>query len=96
MKVTEPLQDIPELTTIDFTTLHDLQEDNQATPRVHQASTSQKVHEDLISQCVTPTRVKSIMTALSRSESEQHLSALQLLPYFSSKDELAESNMYGS
>ena len=42
-KVTESLQDIPDLTNIDFTTLNDLQEVNQGTPRVHQAlSASQK------------------------------------------------------
>ncbi|KAK2549109.1 hypothetical protein P5673_030482 [Acropora cervicornis] len=68
MKVREPLHDIQDLSTIDFTTLDDLHEDNQATPRVHQASASQEVGEDLISQCVTPTRVKSIKTALSRPE----------------------------
>ncbi|KAK2551357.1 hypothetical protein P5673_027756 [Acropora cervicornis] len=68
MKVREPLHDIQDLSTIDFTTLDDLHEDNQATPRVHQASTSQEVGEDLISQCVMPTRVKSIKTTLSRPQ----------------------------
>lgn len=96
MKVREPLHDIQDLSTIDFTTLDDLHEDNQATPRVHQASASQEVGEDLISQCVTPTRVKSIKTALSRPESERHLCALKLLPHFFSKEELAESNTDGS
>ena len=63
---------------------------------MHQATASQEVCEDLISQYVTPTRVKSIKTALWRPESERHLCALKLFPHFFSKEELAKSNTDGS
>ena len=96
VKVTEPLHDIQDLTTIDFSTLDDLHEDNEATPKGASSKRFSEVGEDLINQCVTPTRVKSIKTALSRPESERHLCAFKLLPHFFSKQELAESNTDGS
>ena len=57
---------------------------------------SQDVGEELISTCVTPTRIKIIRETLSKPETERHLCALKLLPHFFSKEELSESNTDGS
>ena len=102
MDETEPSRDNQDLTTINIDTLSRLREEDQtdetsplrqhtATP----ASTPQEVGEELIVSCVTPTKIKTVQQTLRR-ESERHLCALRLLPYFFSKEELATSNTDGT
>lgn len=88
-----------ELVTINYDILNGLREEGQPieTPSAaKQGSASQEVGEELISTCVTPTRIKTIQESLAKPETERHLCALRLLPHFFSKEELAESNTDGS
>ena len=88
-----------DLATINYHTLNGLREESQPTEMqsaAKQGSAPQEVGEELISTCVTPTRIKTIQHALSKTETERHLCALKLLPHFFSKEELAESNTDGS
>lgn len=88
-----------ELVTINYDILNGLREEGQPieTPcAAKQGSASQEVGEELISTCVTPTRIKTIQESLAKPETERHLCALRLLPHFFSKEELAESNTDGS
>ncbi|XP_068688364.1 myosin-3-like [Montipora foliosa] len=96
-----PAAESAELTTIDHLTLNELREEYQPTTDkdnsgAKQGSLPQEVGEEIISTCVTPTRVKTIRQALLKSETERHLCALKLLPHFFTKEELAESNTDGS
>ena len=102
-----PVKDVAEsaeqtryLSTINYDTLSNLREENQPSDvpsaAKRQGSASQDVGEELISTCVTPTRIKTIQETLSKPETERHLCALKLLPHFFSKEELAESNTDGS
>ncbi|XP_068729043.1 uncharacterized protein [Montipora capricornis] len=88
------------LSTINYDTLSNLREENQPSDvpsaAKQQGSASQDVGEELISTCVTPTRIKTIQETLSKPETDWHLCALKLLPHFFSKEELAESNTDGS
>ena len=88
-----------DLSIIDYNTLNGLCGDGHST-EIHsaakQGSTSKEVGEEIISTCVTPTRIKSIQHVLSKPETERHLCALKLLPHIFSKGELAESNTDGS
>ena len=59
-------------------------------------SRSPEVSEQLISTCVTPTRVKTIQRVLTQQDAKRHLCALRLLTHFFTKEELAESNTDGS
>ena len=96
---TESAEQSQYLTTINYDTLSGLRENDQPTEvqsAAKQESTSQEVGEELISTCVTPTRIKIIQRVLSKPETERHLCALKLLPHFFSKEELAESNTDGS
>ena len=52
--------------------------------------------EELISTCVTPTRVKTIQRVPAQQDAKRHLCALRLLKHFFTKEELAESNTDGS
>ena len=93
--VTEPSEE--SLTTISYNTLDALREEDESAPQQSAARlASQEVGEELISTCVTPTRIKTIQNALSKPDTERHLCALKLLPHFFSKEELAESNTDGS
>ena len=97
-----PVQDASELseenlTTINYNTLDALREEDESTPQQSAGRhASQEVGEELISTCVTPTRIKSIQNALSKPDTERHLCALKLLTHFFSREELAESNTDGS
>lgn len=102
-----PVKDVAEsaeqtryLSTINYDTLSNLREENQPSDvpsaAKRQGSASQDVGEELISTCVTPTRIKTIQETLSKPETERHLCALKLLPHFFSKEELAKSNTDGS
>lgn len=88
------------LSTINFDTLTELREENRPTDEPSDAKrdgkASQDVGEELISTCVTPTRIKIIRETLSKHETKRHLCALKLLPHFFSKEELSESNTDGS
>ncbi|XP_068728033.1 uncharacterized protein [Montipora capricornis] len=88
------------LSTINYDTLSNLREENQPSDvpsaAKRQGSASQDVGKELISTCVTPTRIKTIQETLSKPETDRHLCALKLLPHFFSKEELAESNTDGS
>ena len=96
------MQDVTELseetlTTINYNTLDALREEVESTPQQSAGRhASQEVGEELISTCVTPTRIKTIQNALSKPDTERHLCALKLLTHFFSKEELAESNTDGS
>ena len=83
-----------DLSTIDYNTLNGLRGDGHST-EIHsapkQGSTSKEVGEEIISTCVTPTRIKNIQHVLSKPETERHL-----LPHIFRKGELAESNTDGS
>ena len=95
-----PVQDASELseenlTTINYTTLDALCEEDKSTPQQSAGRhASQEVGEELISTCVMPIRIKSIQNALSKPDTERHLCALKLLTHFFSKEELAESNRW--
>ena len=64
-------------------------------PALQPTSTAQKVGEELIGTCVTPSKIKCVQLILEK-EKERHLCALKLLPYFFAKEELATSNTDGS
>lgn len=93
--------DSEDLATINIDTLNTLCEENQPETSLHLPSalqspcTAQKVGEELIGTCVTPTKIKLVQQTLGR-ENERHLCALKLLPFFFSKEELATSNTDGS
>ena len=93
---TESAEQSQYLTTINYDTLSGLREDDQTTEvqsAAKQGSASQEVGEELISTCVTLTRIKTIQRVLSKPETERHLCTLKLLPHFFSKEELAESSV---
>ena len=72
---TESAEQSQYLTTINYDTLSGLREDDQPTEvqsAAKQGSASQEVGEELISTCVTPTRIKTIQRVLSKPETEQH------------------------
>ena len=78
-----------------------LREDNdsEASPVYLPAATpptsaAQKVGEELIGTCVTPSRIKCVHHILEQGQ--WHICALRLLPYFFSKEELSTSNTDGS
>ena len=97
-----PVQDVTELseetlTTINYNTLDALREEDESTPQLSAGRhAAQEVGEELISTCVTPTRIETIQKALSKPDTERHLCALKLLTHFFSKEELAQSNTDGS
>ena len=93
----DPAESVEFLTTINYDTLSGLCDDDQPAEQsaVKQGSASEEVGEELISTCMTPTRIKTIQHILSKPESERHLCALKLLPHFFSKEELTESNTDG-
>ena len=82
-----------DLSTIDYNTLNVLHEESQTTKT--QEAAPQEVSEQLISTCVTPTRVKRIQRVLTQQDAKRHLCALRLLTHFFIKEELAESNTDG-
>ena len=90
----EPERENEDLSTIDYNTLNVLREESQNTETPETAP--QEVGEELISTCVTPTRVKTIQRVLAQQDAKRHLCALRLLTHFFSKEELAESNTDGS
>ena len=90
----EPERENEDLSTIDYNTLNVLREESQNTETPETAP--QEVGEELISTCVTPTRVKTIQRVLAQQDTKRHLCALRLLTHFFSKEELAESNTDGS
>jgi len=53
------------------------------------------VRPELISTCVTPSKVSRVQQILA-SESERHKCTLKLLPYFFTREELANSNTDGT
>lgn len=70
-----------DLATINYHTLNGLREESQPKEMqsaTKQGSASQEVGE-LISTCVTLTRIKTTQCALSKPETEWHLCALKLL-----------------
>ena len=73
------------LSIINFDTLTELREENRPTDVPSDAKregrASQDISEELISTCVTPTRIKIIQETLSKPEMERHLCALKLLPH---------------
>jgi len=80
------------LTTISYNTLDALREEDESAPQQSVARhASQEVGEELISTCVTPTRIKTIQNVLSKPDTERHLCALKLLPHFFSKEEQPRS-----
>ena len=83
-----------DLSTIDYNTLNVLREESQTTET--QEAAPQEVSEELISTCVTPTRVKTIQRVLAQQDAKRHLCALRLLTHFFTKEELADSNTDGS
>ena len=94
--------DNQDLLTINMDTLSRLRDEDQSSetsPVVELtnklANTPQKIGEELIGTCVTPTRVKTVQKILEK-ENERHLCALKLLPYFFCKEELATSNTDGT
>ena len=54
-----------------------------------------RVSEELIRTCVTPRKVTGVQEALEK-ETEWHKCTLKLLPYFFSKEDLANSNTDGT
>ena len=74
----------------DYNTLNVLREESQTTET--QETAPQEVGEELITTCVTLTRVKTIQRVLAQQDAKRHLCALRLLTQFFSKEELAESN----
>ncbi|CAH3132013.1 unnamed protein product [Porites lobata] len=90
----EPEGGNKDLSTIDYNTLNVLHEESQTTKT--QEAAPQEVSEQLISTCVTPTRVKTIQRVLTQQDAKRHLCALRLLTHFFIKEELAESNTDGS
>ena len=97
-----PVKDITELseetlTTINYNTLDALREEDESTPQQSAGRhAAQEVGEELISTCVTPTRIKTIQAALSKPDTERHLCPLKLLTHFFNKEELVQSNTDGS
>ena len=59
------------------------------------ASQLADVRPELISTCVTPSKVSKVKQMLAR-ESERHKCTLKLLPYFFTREELANSNTDGT
>lgn len=90
----EPEGGNEDLSTIDYNTLNVLREESQTTET--QEAAPQEVSEELISTCVTPTRVKTIQRVLAQQDAKRHLCALRLLTHFFTKEELADSNTDGS
>ena len=90
----EPEGGNEDLSTIDYNTLNVLREESQTTET--QEAAPQEVSEELISTCVTPTRVKTIQRVLTQQDAKRHLCALRLLTHFFTKEELAESNTDGN
>ncbi|XP_078376962.1 uncharacterized protein LOC144660237 isoform X2 [Oculina patagonica] len=90
-------QETQDLTTInldDLSSLHEEEPPELCSPLLPAATTT-PVGEELISTCVTPSRIKMVQKALL-AENQRHLCALKLLPCFFSKDELATCNTDGS
>ena len=90
------------MVTINVDALNSLGEDDdsEASPVYLPTATpptgaEQKVGEELIGTCVTPSKVKRVQQILEQG-GERHLCALKLLPYFFSKEELSTSNTDGS
>lgn len=90
----EPEGGNEDLSTIDYNTLNVLREESQTTET--QEAAAQEVSEELISTCVTPTRVKTIQRVLAQQDAKRHLCALRLVTHFFTKEELADSNTDGS
>ena len=89
-----------DFSTIDAVTLASLREDDPTPPcspvvELPAPSTPNRVGEELIRTCVTPRKVTKVQEALDR-EKERHKCALKLLPYFFTKEELANSNTNGT
>lgn len=89
-----------DLSTIDSATLATLREQEPAPPcspviQLPPPETPGRVGEELIRNCVTPRKVTGVQEALAK-ETERHKCALKLLPYFFSKEELANSNTDGT
>ena len=93
--------DTEDLATINIDTLNTLCKENQPETRLHlppalqSPSTAQNVGKELIGTCMTPSKIKLVQQTLGR-ENERHLSALKLLPFFFSREELVKSNTDGS
>ena len=91
----------PDLTTINTDTLSRLRSDEDQSAETNpdwegtSASTPQEVGEELIGTCVRPSKIRAVQETLTK-ERERHLCALNLLPSFFSKEELATSNTDGT
>ena len=87
----------PDLTTINTDTLSRLRAEEDQSAKTNpdwegtSASTPQEVGEELISTCVTPSKLRAVQETRAK-ERKQHLCALKLLPPFFRKEELAASN----
>lgn len=86
-------QDLNTINLDDLSSLHEEEPSEMCSPVLPGATTP--VGEELISTCVTPSRIKMVQKALLE-ENQRHLCALKLLPCFFSKDELATCNTDGS
>ena len=78
-----------DLTTINMEAFRTLHEGDHAPtaspvcmPALQPTSAAQKVGEELIGSCVTPSKIKRVQLILEK-ERERHLCTLKLLPYFS-------------
>ena len=97
------IQDAPldlDFSTIDAVTLASLREEDpvpSCSPVVELPAiiTPSRVGEELIRTSVTPRKVTKVQEALDR-EKERHKCALKLLPYFFTKEEVANSNTNGT
>ena len=91
----------PDLTTINTDTQSRLRSDEDQSAETNpdwegmSASTPQEVGEELIGTCVRPSKIRAVQETLTK-ERERHLCALNLLPSFFSKEELATSNTDGT
>ena len=102
-EITPIIQNEPldlDFSTIDAVTLASLRVEDPAPPcspvvELPAPSTPNRVGEELIRTCVTPRKVTKVQEALDR-EKERHKCALKLLPYFFTKEELANSNTNGT
>ena len=102
-EITPIIQDAPldlDFSTTDAVTLASLREEDpvpSCSPVVELPApiTPSRVGEELIRTCVTPRKVTRVQEALDR-EKERHKCALKLLPYFFTKEEVANSNTNGT
>ena len=102
-EITPFVQDAPltlDFSTIDAVALASLRDEDPAPPcspvaELPVPSTPSRVGEELIRTCITPRKVTKVQEALDR-EKKRHKFALKLLPYFFTKEELANRNTNGT